>query len=307
MGRREFWDHRRGANARPDAGLGGLDRSRAGETPSPADASLPTEVSDSEAHPLSKATDSCSAGRRASRPAVRRRHPVLAVLGSVLVLLLAAATAWLRPLPAQGAALERADGIDVETSMTAIALNLDREQVRALIFQPGAKVDPRAYVPLLAKVAKGCDCGVVIVKQPLEVGFLASGAPEKIIAAHPEVTSWAIGGHSLGGVVASQTADADARIEELVLWASYPASALTRTDLGVASIWGSADGLATSDKRVETASRLPADAVVTIVEGGIHSFFGDYGIQPGDGTPSISRVDAQAQIVDATVKALRAL
>ena len=44
--------------------------------------------------------------------------------------------------------------------------------------------------------------------------------------------------------------------------------------------------------------------LVLAVEGAVHSFFGDYGEQPGDGTPTISRDDAQRQIVAATVTLL---
>jgi hypothetical protein len=39
----------------------------------------------------------------------------------------------------------------------------------------------------------------------------------------------------------------------------------------------------------------------------VHAFFGDYGDQPGDGTPTISRADAQAQIQQATIELLASL
>lgn len=44
-----------------------------------------------------------------------------------------------------------------------------------------------------------------------------------------------------------------------------------------------------------------------VVEGGIHAFFGDYGDQSGDGTPTIARADAQAQIQKATIALLASL
>jgi hypothetical protein len=40
------------------------------------------------------------------------------------------------------------------------------------------------------------------------------------------------------------------------------------------------------------------------IAGGIHSFFGDYGLQPGDGVATTSREQAQAEIVTATVAML---
>ena len=39
----------------------------------------------------------------------------------------------------------------------------------------------------------------------------------------------------------------------------------------------------------------------------MHSYFGDYGEQPGDGTPTVSRAEAQRQIVAATVALLDTL
>jgi hypothetical protein len=41
------------------------------------------------------------------------------------------------------------------------------------------------------------------------------------------------------------------------------------------------------------------------VDGAVHGHFGDYGIQPGDGEPGISRAEAQEQIVQATLAFLR--
>jgi len=50
---------------------------------------------------------------------------------------------------------------------------------------------------------------------------------------------------------------------------------------------------------------LPPDTRYVVIDGGIHSFFGDYGLQSGDGTPSITRDEAQAQIHAASLDLLR--
>jgi hypothetical protein len=44
-----------------------------------------------------------------------------------------------------------------------------------------------------------------------------------------------------------------------------------------------------------------------VLAGGIHAFFGDYGEQPGDGNPTITRADAQEQIRKATIALLASL
>ena len=45
----------------------------------------------------------------------------------------------------------------------------------------------------------------------------------------------------------------------------------------------------------------------TAVQGGIHGYFGDYGAQPGDGTPGVDRATAQAQIVAASTTFMAAV
>ena len=53
--------------------------------------------------------------------------------------------------------------------------------------------------------------------------------PTAVIEDHPEITSWTVGGHSLGGSMAAQYIDSHpGAIDGLVLWASYSAA-----DLGV--------------------------------------------------------------------------
>lgn len=86
-----------------------------------------------------------------------------------------------------------------------------------------------------------------------------------------------MGGHSLGGVRACQlAADADA----LVLFGSYCATDLSKSDLAVLSLAGSEDGLSTPEKIDDARDQLPADAEMIEIEGASHASFGDYGAQP---------------------------
>ena len=81
-------------------------------------------------------------------------------------------------------------------------------------------------------------------------------------------------------------------VDGLVFWAAYPVADLSdRDDLAVASISGSEDGFSTPQDIADARDLLPADTTYTEIEGAIHAFFGDYGDQPGDGTPTISRED----------------
>ena len=51
----------------------------------------------------------------------------------------------------------------------------------------------------------------------------------------------------------------------------------------------------------------PDAAALDVVEGGVHSYFGDYGEQRGDGQPGISRAEAQEQIHTAMLDFLNGL
>jgi len=190
----------------------------------------------------------------------------------------------------------------------AIVLTPAAAPKAGLVFLPGAKVDPRAYVSLLTEVS-AAGYLVVIVKEPYDIGLLATGEPAKIVAATPGVTRWAVGGHSLGGVAAGISVSArDSGLSGLLLWAAYPLGSLAdRTDLVVASVSGTADALSTPADIAASRASLPPSTVFTAVEGGIHAYFGDYGPQPGDGTPGVDRNTAQRQIVAASVSFMDAV
>ncbi|WP_281964999.1 alpha/beta hydrolase [Serinicoccus marinus] len=228
------------------------------------------------------------------------------ILGAVLVL---GVLVWLRPFRASPEALRLLAGTDAVTvtdSPTRLTLTPSGEEVTGgLIFQPGARVDPRAYLPLLSDTAAQGHL-VVVVEQPFGIGFTALGAPAGVIEDHPQIEHWTVGGHSLGGVVASRYAeDHPDEIDGLLLWASYPLGDLRgRDDLTVSTIYGSEDGLAPPADVEAGLADLPPDTPAVEIEGAVHSYFGDYGEQPGDGRPGVSREAAQTQIVRATADLL---
>lgn len=179
-----------------------------------------------------------------------------------------------------------------------------------LIFYPGARVDPRAYAPAAhAIAAEGFT--VVIVPMPLNLAFLAPDAAADVIAAHPEIKQWAVGGHSLGGAMAARFAYAHpGDVAGLVLWAAYPADTddlAGRQDLAVTSIYGTLDGLATGAKIDASRSLLPPGTTWVAIAGGNHAQFGYYGPQAGDNPATIGAAEQQGQIVSATVALLRSI
>ena len=160
-----------------------------------------------------------------------------------------------------------------------------------LIFYPGAKVDEKAYVPLMEELASnGVFC--VVCKMPLHLALLKQNAADGIIEAFPGIGHWYIGGHSLGGVIsASYLAKHADDFEGIVLLGAYSITDLSETDLEALLLYGSEDGVLNMKKYEENRRNLPADTRETVLEGGCHAYFGMYGEQRGDGEASISNAD----------------
>ena len=221
------------------------------------------------------------------------------VAGAIMVVAVLAATLWLRPYAADDVAVAAANPsstVAVVDRPTAWELRPARPAGAGVVFYPGALVDPRAYLALLRPLAEQGHL-VVVVKPPLGVALLASATSP--FDDHPTVASWAVGGHSLGGVAAAR-AVGDPRVRGIFFWASYPAVDLSDAAVSATSVFGERDGLTTPADVAASRTTLPPETVFTEVPGAVHAFFGDYGPQAGDGVPTTDRATAQRQIVAAT-------
>lgn len=242
----------------------------------------------------------------------------LALPALALALATVSVLAWSRPLPAAPLALtamRSSTDVRVADRLTWYELQPQRKNAGGhtikptigLVFYPGARVDARAYANILRPVA-AAGFLVVVLKEPFGIGLIHVNHAEQAITVHSEIKSWAVGGHSLGGVAASTFADSHApSVKALVLYASYPASKLQRSDLRVLSVSAGDDGLATPAKITASKADLPRTTRYVVVAGAVHSFFGDYGVQPGDGTPTTPQATAQAQVARSTRDLLAAL
>lgn len=233
----------------------------------------------------------------------------LSIIGAIVLIGLTLIAIWLRPFGATDVALDAMEGSDsvaVTQSGSRILMEpTGSSPTTGFIFYPGARVDARAYANVLTPVVEA-GYQVVIVKPPLGIAFFSTSFAEGWIADNPDIERWAVSGHSLGGVVAATATDRES-IDGLVFWASYPASDISDTAPATMSIFGTNDGLTTVDRVEDSRSDLPTDTLFIAVEGGVHSDFGDYGLQPGDGRPTITRPEAQAIIAEATLALLRTL
>jgi len=251
--------------------------------------------------------------RRKSTPPWRR---IIRVVFIVLAVGWIALMAWLRPFSALEpalAAMASTNTVTVTEDLTQIVMTPVGPARRAgVFFQPGAKVDARAYAAVLRPLAES-GYTVVITKQPLGIAFLSITALDAAKPNFPTISRWIVGGHSLGGTVAAIEADAgggdpEAPVVGLLLYASYPASDISASlSAEVLSISASADGLATPDTITASRETLPASTSFTVIDGAVHAFFGDYGPQPGDGTPTVSHDKARTEISRQSVAFLNSL
>jgi len=191
------------------------------------------------------------------------------------------------------AAMSSAADVVVRQEGNTIAFIPD-EVDTGFIFYPGGKVEHTAYAPLMRALA---DNGVlcVLVEMPLNLAVLDMNAAGGIPEMYPQIESWYIGGHSLGGSMAASHAAKNASIYDgLVLLASYSTADLSSAVLKVISIYGSEDGVLNMEKYMENKVNLPASFKEYIIKGGCHAGFGSYGSQDGDGAATITG-DAQIE------------
>jgi len=215
----------------------------------------------------------------------------------------------LPPMPEAIAALTSDSQVSVKTAPWLVFAPASGTAKAGYILYPGARVDPRAYAPAARAIAAK---GYLVVIPPMPLNFAIFGVnkADEIIAAHPEITLWAVGGHSLGGAMAASYAKKNlSKVKGIIFLASYPASSddLSKSNLKVSSIFGTLDGLATGAKIDASRPLLPADTAWVAIEGGDHAQFGWYGPQQGDNPATISRPAQTDQIVTAAVNLLASL
>ncbi len=170
------------------------------------------------------------------------------------------------------------------------------------IFYPGGKVEYTAYQPLMEACAqKNILC--VLVEMPFNLAVLDINAAHGIREQFPQVETWIIGGHSLGGsMAAAYAADHTDELAGLVLLGAYSTEDLTSSGLRVLSVYGSEDRVMNREKYAANLPNLPADFSEIIIDGGCHAGFGFYGPQAGDGTPTLSaeeQIEQTAEIIAA--------
>jgi hypothetical protein len=165
---------------------------------------------------------------------------------------------------------------------------VDTERNVGFIFYPGGKVEATAYSPLLSSLSgQGITC--VLLEMPFNLAVFDINAAEEVYPRFPDIDTWYIGGHSLGGAMASSYADgASKKLTGIILLGAY---SVGEESIPTLAIYGSQD-------QVLDKTKLNSSQPLFMIEGGNHANFGNYGNQKGDGVASISREEQQQETVD---------
>jgi hypothetical protein len=181
--------------------------------------------------------------------------------------------------------------------------------IAGFVFYPGGLVDADAYAPLMQRLADG---GVlaVLVPMPLELAVFGIGRAAAVLEAFPQVGTWVIGGHSLGGAMAAEfVKGAPEAVDGIAFLASFPAEATDLSALPIAAVstYGTENGLTPPEGFEASMARLPPGSDLVVIEGGNHAGFGHYGPQAGDGTATIDREEQQRQTAETLLAFVRSL
>ena len=173
----------------------------------------------------------------------------------------------------------------------------DHDSETGLVFYPGGRVHPDAYLATLAPLVREANVTVFVPRMALNLAVLNPNAARPVVRNHPGIDTWYVGGHSLGGAMACRYAKGRPdRVEGLVLLASYCDRDLSDTSLRVLSVTGTADGVLNRDRYRTSLSNLPSDARDVRIRGMNHSQFGTYRGQLDDAPATIDDETAHRRL-----------
>lgn len=196
------------------------------------------------------------------------------------------------------AALKSDDKCSVVSGTDIVISPVGNTPKTGIILYPGGRCDSRAYAPVVRPLAASGNL-VVIPNMPLRLAVLDSGRAGKIMAAHPEIERWIIGGHSMGGAMAAAWVYKNpGQVKGLFFMASYPSGmhSLKDSELPVAMIYGTHDRITSKSEFDASRDRLPPRTEYAAIDGGDHYQFGSFGNV--EVTATISRDEQQRKTID---------
>ena len=167
-----------------------------------------------------------------------------------------------------------------------------------LIFYPGGRVAPDAYLPTAARIAERASVTVVIPKMRMNLAVFSQGRADAVIDGESQVSRWVVGGHSLGGAMACRYAGNNAdTVDGVVLVGSYCDRPIGETP--TIAVLGTRDAVLDRERFAAGRENLPPDHTVSRIEGMNHSQAGWYSGQRGGQPARISTPEAHRRLATA--------
>jgi len=184
----------------------------------------------------------------------------------------------------------------------------------ALLFLPGALVDPDAYAPMARAVAER-GYAVTVMPLPYRAALSTKGTEGVLRTAESFLLSdgsgrrWVVAGHSRGGLLTARFAHSHPELLAgvVLIGTTHPTARddLSDTPLRVTKVYGTRDGVAPPEKVLSNRAYVPATTHWVRIEGGNHVQFGDYRYQLLDRRATIPRGLQQRIVVEALCDALK--
>lgn len=169
-------------------------------------------------------------------------------------------------------------------------ISYDNNSNIGFIFYPGAKVESSAY-SYLSEV----NANVYIAKFPFEMAIFDYDIADQIIEDNPQINTWYIGGHSLGGVFANRYAvRAETPITGIVYLGSYPANG-DQSDIPGIAFFGDQDLIVGNYK--QKTNLFTNSQKIKVLKDANHSGFGNYGQQKGDSELTTAQIKAEQRAI----------
>jgi len=167
-----------------------------------------------------------------------------------------------------------------------------------LVFYPGGRVAPDAYLPTAARIAERANVTVVVPKLRVNLAVFSQGRADAVVDGEPQVDRWVVGGHSLGGAMACRYAGENpGTVDGLLLVGSYCDRPVGETP--TLAVLGTRDAVLDRDQFAANRENLPADHTVGRIDGMNHSQAGWYTGQRGGQPARIATAEAHRRLARA--------
>jgi len=181
-----------------------------------------------------------------------------------------------RVTPEALAALESDTVVSISQDQWIVFTPVGSSPAKGLIFYPGGECDERGYAEPLREIA-AAGYLVVLVPMPLQLAVFAPDSATEVIAAFPEIESWAIAGHSLGGSMAARyTHHHPDNIDGLILWDAYAPDDMTASSEKIMMIHRSDESGAVPPDYEAKLPLLPEQTEFVPLKGAQHLNYGRF-------------------------------